>query len=69
MKKLRQFVVLLPLSPENGLPILPATPTEDDPNPAPVLVDESIFSSPQSEAILIAMGAIAPYNPPNTDKE
>ncbi len=59
---MKQYIVLQPISPQNGLPILPApAPTEEEPNPPPVLVDETIFTSPDSERILIRMGVIAPY--------
>jgi len=55
-----QYIVLQPISPENGALILPATPTEDEPNPAPVLFE----TDEAAAAILVAAGVLAPLPAP-----
>jgi len=63
-----QYIVLKPISPHEGPIIAPATPTADNPAPAPILVDESLFSGDTTEervaniARLIAAGVIAPVD-------
>ena len=62
-----QYIVLKPISPHEGPIIAPATPTADNPEPQPVIVDEELFSGDTTEervaniARLIAAGVIAPY--------
>ena len=61
-----QYVVLQPISPQSGPIIEPARATASDPTPAPVLVEENLFSGDTAEecvaniARLIAAGVIAP---------
>lgn len=61
-----QYVVLKAISPPEGAIIEPAVATVDNPAPAPILVDESLFSGDTTEervaniARLITAGVIAP---------
>ena len=68
-----QYVVLKALSPHTGPIIEPTVATADNPTPAPVLVDEELFSGDTTEervaniARLIAAGVIVPYEEPAPD--
>lgn len=57
---MRQYIVLQPLSPEEGPLILPAQADRDTPDviPPPVLVDDTVIT-PEAAPILIAAGVIA----------
>lgn len=63
-----QYVVLKAISPPEGAIIEPAVATVDNPAPAPILVDESLFSGDTTEervaniARLITAGVIAPVS-------
>lgn len=64
------YIVLKPISPHEGPIIEPAVATADNPEPAPVLVEDSFFSGDTDEervgniARLIAAGVITPYEAP-----
>lgn len=59
-----QYIVLQPISPEQGALIMPAVVDPFAPEPAaPVLVDETVISA-ESAPILIAAGVIAPAPEP-----
>lgn len=55
-----QYIVLQPLSPEQGPLILPSAPDRDTPDviPPPTLVDDTVISA-EAAPILIALGVIA----------
>lgn len=55
-----QYIVLQPISPEQGALIQPAQPTEDEPNPAPVLIELDDAAA----ARLLEMGVVAPLPAP-----
>lgn len=60
-----QYIVLQPISPEQGSLILPARPSREAPDvaPPPVLVDETVISD-EAAPILIAAGVLVPYESP-----
>lgn len=55
-----QYIVLQPISPEQGSLILPARPSREAPDvaPPPVIVDETVISD-EAAPILIAAGVLA----------
>lgn len=58
-----RYVLLQPLSPEQGPIIFPApAPAEGEPAPDPVLVDDALISA-EAAPLLLAAGVIAPYEP------
>ena len=63
-----QYIVLKALSPHTGPIIEPAVPTADNPEPQPVLLDESFFSGESDDeraaniARLIDAGVITPFD-------
>lgn len=70
------YIVLKPISPTSGPIIHPAEPTAAEPAPAPVLVEENLFSGETAEeraaniARLIELGVITPLqDPPTTEPE
>jgi hypothetical protein len=64
----KQYIVLFPISPEQGPLIMPARPDRDTPDvmPPPTLVDSSLIGE-EAAPILIAAGVIAPYHPAATN--
>jgi hypothetical protein len=70
-----QFIVLKPISPQQGPIIFPAEPTAAVPEPAPVLVDDTLFSGETDEeraaniARLIEQGVIASLPDPTPEPE
>lgn len=64
-----QYIVLQPLSPEQGPLILPAQPSRNEPDviPPPVIVDETVVSA-EAAPILIEQGVIAVLHPRPTIK-
>ena len=70
MRKTQKFEVLYPISPEQGPLVLPAEPTADNPEPAPVLVGVEIFATDdmadveRRANILIAQGHLRLHEPP-----
>lgn len=56
-----RYVLLQPLSPDQGPVLFPAAPAaEGEPPAPPVLVDEAVISA-EAAPILLAAGVIAPY--------
>ena len=64
-----QYIVLQPISPEQGPLILPARPSREAPDeiPPPTIVDESVISA-EAAPILIERGVIAMLHPRPTAK-
>lgn len=59
-----RYVLLQPLSPDQGPVIFPAAPAaEGEPPAPPVLVDEALISA-EAAPVLLSAGVIAVYEPP-----